>query len=247
MQITLAPVLDYAPLRLRRNGDTLMINRGVLELAAIPEGATLPEEAVECLALVPGSVITRIGGVLHLSLRRPYPGGMAPDAQTLTLADQASADFGLIDEEQEPGEWHMIAIDMSQLVTAEQATATALADARARARARLASYISEARTAVITILPGQDMIYQAKEAEARSWIADPAPDLAGYPLLTAEIGITAPDPEQLAQLWLNMANLWRQQAAQLEALRLGIGAQIDAAGTVEGIEAAVAHLVSTGL
>ena len=71
--------------------------------------------------------------------------------------------------------------------------AEALVAAKATARARLAAAITAARSAVITVLPGQDMIYQTKEAEARAWIADPAPDLANYPLLSAEIGLTAPD------------------------------------------------------
>lgn len=128
------------------------------------------------------------------------------------------------------------------ILTAEQVMAEALAAAKATARTRLASTITAARSAVITVLPGQDMIYQAKEAEARAWIAAPALDLADYPLLSAEIGLTAPDAHSLAQLWLNMAQLWRQAAAELEALRLGIGAQIDAAGTVEEVEVVVHHL-----
>ena len=100
--------------------------------------------------------------------------------------------------------------------------------------------------AFITVLPGQDLIYQAKEAEARAWIADPAPDPANYPLLVAEIGITAPDAAQLAQLWLNMATLWRQAAAGLEALRLTVGAAVEAATTVEEVEAALSGLDGPG-
>ena len=127
--------------------------------------------------------------------------------------------------------------------SAEDIAAEALATAKAAARARLSTTITAARSAVITVLPGQDMIYQAKEAEARAWIADPAPDLTNYPLLSAEIGLTAPDAHSLAQLWLNMAQLWRQAAAELEALRLGIGAAIDAAQTVEEVEGAEEGLV----
>ena len=90
------------------------------------------------------------------------------------------------------------------------------------------------------------MIYLAKEAEARAWIADPAPDPANYPLLSAEVGITAPDAASLAQLWLNMAVLWRAAAAQLEALRMTIGAAIDAAETPEDVAAALAALTQGG-
>ncbi len=135
-----------------------------------------------------------------------------------------------------------IAIDLSQLITAEDKAARALADAKAAALARLSAHITEARGAFITDLPGQQMIYQAKEAEARAWIADLVPDPAAYPLLVAEIGITAPDAHSLAQLWLNMATLWRQTAAALEAVRLSTAAAIEAAETVEQVELAVSGL-----
>lgn len=117
-----------------------------------------------------------------------------------------------------------------------------LAEAKATARALLAAHAAEARTAYITVLPGQDMIYLAKEAEARAWIADPVPNPANYPLLVAEIGITAPDAAALTQLWLNLAALWRAAAAQLEALRMSVGAAIDAAETVDAVADALLPL-----
>lgn len=129
-------------------------------------------------------------------------------------------------------------IDWTQLQTAEIRAAEALAEAKQRARADLAAAVAEARAAYITTLPGQQMIYMAKEAEARAYVADPAPDLANYPLLSAEVGITAPDAWQLAQIWLALADLWRNAAAQIEAWRLGAAAAIDAAGTVAEVEAA---------
>lgn len=122
-----------------------------------------------------------------------------------------------------------------------------LADAKAGARAHLTAAISAARTAMITDLPGQDMIYLAKEAEARAWVAAEEPDLADFPLLSAEIGITAPDAASLAQLWLNLATLWRAAAADLEALRMAVGGAIDAAASVEDVEAALAILASAEL
>lgn len=122
-----------------------------------------------------------------------------------------------------------------------------LAEAKASARVQLTAAISAARVAMITDLPGQDMIYLAKEAEARAWVADPEPDSADYPLLSAEAGITAPDADALAQLWLNLAALWRAAAAQLEALRMAVGSAIDAAATVEDVEAALVLLASAEL
>ena len=133
-------------------------------------------------------------------------------------------------------------IDWTATIPAEARAAEALAEAKATARAEITTRISAARSAMITTLPGQQMIYLAKEAEAARYIADPAPDLATYPMLAAEIGITAPDAWQLAQIWLSMADLWRQAAAQLEALRLGTAAAVEAAGTVGEVEAAMGVL-----
>lgn len=131
-------------------------------------------------------------------------------------------------------------IDWSRTVSAEAKTSAALAAARAAAHATLADRITAARAAMITTLPGQEMIYLAKEAEAKAWLADRAPAPADYPLISAEVGITAPDAAALVQIWLNMAALWRGAAAQLEALRLTTAAAIEAAGTVEAVAAAIA-------
>lgn len=128
-------------------------------------------------------------------------------------------------------------IQWDRIITAETREAAALTQAKATAHAALAARIAAARSALITDLPGQQMIYLAKEAEARAFLADPAPDLAAYPLLAAEVGLTAPDPAALAQIWLNMALLWRNAAAALEATRLAQGAAIDAATTVAEVRA----------
>lgn len=133
-------------------------------------------------------------------------------------------------------------IDWTAVIPAETRATEALAEAKAQARAEITARISAARATMITTLPGQQMIYLAKEAEAARYIADPAPDLATYPMLAAEIGITAPDAWQLAQIWLAMADLWRQEAAQLEALRLGTAAAVEAAGTVAEVDAAMTVL-----
>jgi hypothetical protein len=117
-----------------------------------------------------------------------------------------------------------------------------LEPARIRAMATLSGWIASARAQLITDLPGQDMVYLAKEAEARAWVAEATPDIAHFPLLAAEVGLTAPDADQLAQLWLNMAALWRSTAAQLEALRLSAQAAISAAESEAGIAAALAVL-----
>lgn len=132
-----------------------------------------------------------------------------------------------------------MSINWGAVITAEVKVAEALEAAKIAARAQLAAQITVAREALITTLPGQTMIYLAKEAEAARWMAEAGQDLSGFPLLSAEIGITAPDPDTLAQIWLNMADLWRGAAAQLEALRLTVGAGIDAATTPAEVQVAM--------
>lgn len=118
------------------------------------------------------------------------------------------------------------------------ALAADLAAAKSAAIASVNAWAGRERSRHITIAPGQDMIYLAKEAEALRYLADPDPAPADYPLICAEVGVTAPDAYQIAQIWAQMAALWRQVAAQIEAARLGAIAQIEAAQT----EAAVAEI-----
>ena len=103
--------------------------------------------------------------------------------------------------------------------------------------------MAETRAQYITALLGQDMIYLAKEAEARSWLAAVTPDLADYPLLSAEIGLTAPTPDALAQVWLNLAAIWRAAAARLEVVRLSAPARIAAAPDADAALAVAAAII----
>lgn len=135
----------------------------------------------------------------------------------------------------------MITVIRDQSALAARAAA-ALAQAKDAAIARVNAWAARQRAAFITDLPGQDMLYLRKEAEAKAWVADPDPQLASYPLIAAEVGITAADGAQIAQVWLNMAALWAQAAAQIETARLGAIATIDAATTAEAAQAVPATL-----
>ncbi|MCL7466346.1 hypothetical protein [Phaeovulum sp. NW3] len=97
------------------------------------------------------------------------------------------------------------------------------------------------RARFVTQLPGQEMIYLRKEAEARAFIADPAPDLAAYPFISAEVGITPPGGTALhvAQTYLAMSAQWQAIGAALEQIRLGSIGQIEAAATEAAITAAL--------
>lgn len=79
MRITFAPQRRDDRLTLERQGDTLLINGDALDLSGIPEGATLPRDAVACDWL--GSDIERIQGTLHLTIILPH--GPAAPQETL--------------------------------------------------------------------------------------------------------------------------------------------------------------------
>lgn len=106
---------------------------------------------------------------------------------------------------------------------------TAIAEALARKLAvesavriaRMNASIGAIRMRFITSLPGQDMIYKAKEDEARLYLSlDPAPEtLADFPFIAAETGVLAPTAYEVAQIWLYMGYQWRGAAAMLEGLR----------------------------
>lgn len=69
MKITLSPQRRNDTLYLVKQGDTLTINGTAYDFSVIPDGATLPCDAVECIWLA--SDVERIDGVLHLTLLLP--------------------------------------------------------------------------------------------------------------------------------------------------------------------------------
>ncbi|WP_299648033.1 hypothetical protein [uncultured Jannaschia sp.] len=120
---------------------------------------------------------------------------------------------------------------------------------RSRARRRVDIAIGQFRRRHITVIDGQEGGYLSKEAEAKAYVAmDPEPaDLADFPLLAAELGRatpTAPTPYQLAQLWLNMAAIWRPLFGATEALRLDANDAIQAAATKAEIDIGLANLTA---
>lgn len=96
-----------------------------------------------------------------------------------------------------------------------------VADARKQAVAAINQHAGYVRTLFATDIPAQQMIYLAKEAEALAYLAATPADLGQYPLIAAEVGITADTALALAQLWVGTANQWRALAANIEAIRLG--------------------------
>lgn len=70
MHITLSPVRLDDTLTASLVGDVLTLNGQAFDFSALPEGGTLPAEAIASDWIV-GSV-SRINGELHLTLRLPH-------------------------------------------------------------------------------------------------------------------------------------------------------------------------------
>ncbi len=107
---------------------------------------------------------------------------------------------------------------------AERAAAV-LDGARSGAAGRINARVGEVRRRIYTDIPGQDALYLEKRSEAVAYVAatvrgaEPR-TLAEFPLLENEVGITAPDPWQLAQLWLNRNDQFKRVGAATERLRM---------------------------
>ncbi|WP_411838671.1 hypothetical protein [Paracoccus sp. ME4] len=113
-----------------------------------------------------------------------------------------------------------------------------LIGARLMAVAAINAAAGPIRRLYVTDIPGQEALYLMKEAEARAWVASADPDPMQFPLISAEVGITAPTADEVAQVYLNLSGLYTAAAAQLETVRLGHIAMAEAAPTVEAAEAA---------
>ena len=86
--LTLTPIRMEGLLAVAVTGDTLILNGEALDFAALPEGALLPREAVDCPWLA--SDVTRTGGAIHLTLLLPHgaiPWPAPPEAQAVTHPD----------------------------------------------------------------------------------------------------------------------------------------------------------------
>ncbi|MDH1236571.1 hypothetical protein [Stutzerimonas stutzeri] len=70
MHITLSPVRLDETLTATRSGDVLTLNGQTFDFGPLPEGATLPAEAIDSEWIV--GPVSRIDGELHLTLRLPH-------------------------------------------------------------------------------------------------------------------------------------------------------------------------------
>ncbi|WP_306130990.1 hypothetical protein [Roseovarius sp. MMSF_3350] len=131
---------------------------------------------------------------------------------------------------------------MTKLILTRSATSKAkpLEQAKAAALVEVGEVIAKLRLRYVTNLPGQEMTYQEKEAQAVAFLAaDPEPTEPGdrYGFVFAEVGVTAPTPFEVAQVILNIATLFRSDVGPaIERLRLATGKAIGEATTRDQIQ-----------
>lgn len=93
---------------------------------------------------------------------------------------------------------------------------------------------------------GQAMTYMQKADEAARYLAASDPVATDYPLLSAEVSITAPTLAEVATIVNAAFTQWQRIGAAIEAARLGTKAAIDTAETAEDAQAAANAAVWPG-
>lgn len=124
--------------------------------------------------------------------------------------------------------------------------------ARTAAIARINARTDAFRRQFYTSIAGQDALYLEKRAEALAYVretdqaGEPA-TLDDYPLLANELGVTAPTPWQLAQIWLHLSASFKAIGAATERPRqiaLNAIAAADDEEALQAIDAAFAQTLS---
>jgi len=119
-------------------------------------------------------------------------------------------------------------LDLGPSLSALQAMLAAQVDADAEA----------ARLLWITPGSGQAMTYEQKRIEAERMASDPEPQPEAYPMLSAEVGITADTLAAVGALVRGRVAVWTVIAAQIECLRLQAKAAVMAATNAADARAA---------
>lgn len=79
MKITFHPTRSDQTLSLRREGDCLWVQDQCFDFSALPDGAILPQEAMDSAVFC--GPVTRQSGLLHLNLLLPYGAGAVQGAR----------------------------------------------------------------------------------------------------------------------------------------------------------------------
>ncbi|WP_428527174.1 hypothetical protein [Roseibium sp.] len=111
-----------------------------------------------------------------------------------------------------------------------------LAALKTEAKGRLIVLAETARGKWITPGDGKAMVYREKYAEAKAYQADAT---AECPMLSVEAAARGIPLADMVQIVLDASNGWVTAAAQIEALTVTANAAIEAAGSVEDLDAAL--------
>lgn len=89
--------------------------------------------------------------------------------------------------------------------------------------------------------PGKHVIYDKKLQEAQRYLEaiasnKPPADLKKFPYLRREVGLTAPTPIELAQLWVGMNMAWDEVSPLIEEISLRGKYQVKAARSQDEID-----------
>ncbi|OJH54291.1 hypothetical protein ATN81_14060 [Agrobacterium pusense] len=117
-----------------------------------------------------------------------------------------------------------------------------LDDLKSALKIRIDAAAEAERLKYITSGAGQALTYMQKSDEARRYLTEDNPDAANYPLLSAEVGITADDIAGVASIVSAAFTQWQQIGAAIEATRLGGKASIDASDNAADADEAFAAI-----
>lgn len=166
MIIKLSPVRSDLSLSVLKQGDTLQVNSAALDFSRLPDGATLPAEAVGCDFVI--GPVERINGDLVLTLMLPhaadapqaarfpvdlYPGDGQVQLPGLELGDRLASTPGVID-------W-------SQVITADDKAQAATEQLLAAVAADLAQRRAAADAAIAPLQDAVDIDEATTDEEAR--------------------------------------------------------------------------------
>lgn len=196
MIIKLSPVRDDAPLAVSRLGDMLTVNNVALDFAQLPDGATLPAEAVSSDYVL--DPVERVGGKLVVTLRLPHSADAAESVRFPSdIVDPPAGQVLLPGQDLYPLEPAAAGvIDWGQVITAEQKAAAAQEQLRTAVIADTARRrgIADAAIAPLQDAVDLDEATDSEVALLKEWkryrvALNRLPDQPGYP---AEIDWPAP-------------------------------------------------------
>ena len=79
MRLTLSPIRSDRALEITKTGETLTINGDTFDFSQLPDGATLPREAVDCEWIV--SDVNRVNGEIELTILLPHGADASHEAR----------------------------------------------------------------------------------------------------------------------------------------------------------------------